>query len=172
MAKTVAVPVGTIVAMLASGSSPPPGWLLCDGREFKSTEYPDLARILPNNVLPDLQGYTLIGAGKLGGETYVAQRPYGAATHKITLEEMPSHQHYGFGEADDWPFGAGSGGRQGSCGGTDWDNRYYGSSYTGGAGKGELIADRGGKTYAEWSENIPMSLMQPSYAINYFIFGG
>ena len=96
-------PVGTIVAY--GGSSPPDGWLICDGSEFDLTHHPEytsLAAILGKTFdparqkikLPDLRGRTSIGAGAgpkltervLGGEG-------GEESHTLTLAEMPKHTH-------------------------------------------------------------------------------
>lgn len=68
------VPPGTIVAY--GGETPPPGWLLCDGRDLASTEYPQLFTAIRTSwgtgdgdseettdfSLPDLRGIFLRGA--------------------------------------------------------------------------------------------------------------
>lgn len=56
------MPVGAIVPYV--GSSPPPGWLLCDGTSFTSASYPDLFNIIGTTYgtgsndfqVPDLRG--------------------------------------------------------------------------------------------------------------------
>lgn len=53
-------PVGTIVMYL--GQTPPSGWLVCNGEEFDETTYPKLYAHLKSNKLPDMRGYTPIGA--------------------------------------------------------------------------------------------------------------
>lgn len=53
-------PVGTIVMYL--GQTPPSGWLVCNGEEFSETTYPKLYAHLKSNKLPDMRGYTPIGA--------------------------------------------------------------------------------------------------------------
>ncbi len=56
-----------------------------------------------------------------------------AASHALTINEMPSHHHYGFGEFSPWIFGtAGSPNNEGSNGGIDYNNYLYNTSNTGG----------------------------------------
>lgn len=64
------VPVGTIIAY--SGATAPKGWLLCDGTEKKTDDYPRLSTALGSTwgtasanhfKLPDLRGRFLRGAG-------------------------------------------------------------------------------------------------------------
>jgi microcystin-dependent protein len=173
MGDSGSLPVGSIVAMLALASHPPVGWLLCDGQTFSGEDYPQLAQILPNNVLPDLRGYTLIGAGKAQDGEYSAQATYGARNHTMTLAEMPSHQHFGFGEhPDGFPLGdTSSNSNMGSKGDIDYDNKFYGTTFTGGI---DNPADRQGNnknslTYNNPQPNAAFSLMQPSFAVNFFI---
>lgn len=169
----MSLPVGTVVGMIGvDPDRPPSGWLYCDGSSFDGAAYPELAKVLPNNVLPNLIGLTLMGASE--GAPYPAssygygnaahQNPdgtYGSLDHTLAADEMPSHQHFGFGEHDGgWPFGTFDGQKNmGSKGGIDYDNYYYGTSFTGGTG-----AD----PYSRQPNN-PFSLLQPSYAIYFFI---
>jgi microcystin-dependent protein len=109
-------PVGTIVPMLTDTA--PPGWLLCNGQEISGNDYPTLVPFLKQDtasgkyIVPDLRGYTLMGAGNYVDPTtapptvlttYNAKSTYGASpkppyptTHTLQLEEMPSHQHLGW----------------------------------------------------------------------------
>lgn len=67
--KTGAVmPIGAILSY--GGATAPQGWLLCDGRSYKRTDYPDLYKIISNNFgtasrtafnVPDLRGRFLRG---------------------------------------------------------------------------------------------------------------
>lgn len=170
----MSLPVGTIIGIIgANPNSPPAGWLYCNGRTFDGETYQDLANILSNNVLPDLVGLSLIGASLPGasyppslfgpgnGNQQNADGTYGTDTHMLTLEQMPSHQHFGFGEGyGDWPFGIfWSNQQKGSKGGEDTDNYYYGTSFSG----GNYNLD-GSKT-----TNNAFGLIQPSYALYFFI---
>lgn len=55
------LPLGAITAFY--GTTPPNGYLLCDGSEFSSTDYPALYTFLGDNHTPDLRGEFLRGAG-------------------------------------------------------------------------------------------------------------
>ena len=74
---------------------------------------------------------------------------------------MPSHQHFGFGEGDgSWPFGTmGSKNNMGTKGGIDHDNYYYGTTFTGGTSSNASTVQ----------PNNPFGLIQPSYALYFFI---
>ena len=70
-----------------------------------------------------------------------AHRVGGSWQHALTEGEMPRHQHSAMGESTGgwWPFGdSPSAGHKGSFGGTDSDNYYYNTSWTGGWGGGWL----------------------------------
>lgn len=167
------LPVGTVIGMIGQDpNNPPAGWLYCDGSGFDGDRYPELSKILSNNLLPNLVGLTLMGAsqgspyppsdfGDGGGESQNPDGTYGSATHTLSLTEMPSHQHFGFGEAySDWPLGVlGPKGQPGSHGGKDEDDYYYGTTFTGGATSNTSSVQA----------NAAFSLMQPSYAIYFFI---
>lgn len=71
--KSNVVPRGVIVAF--TGTSPPAGWALCDGK----------------NGTPDLRGRFIYGYG-LGSGATINKRG-GAETHKLTVAEIPSHKH-------------------------------------------------------------------------------
>lgn len=173
----MSLPVGTIVGMIGvNPKSPPAGWLYCDGSSFSGTEYPDLAEILSNNKLPNLVGLTMFGASTNGG-AYPASSlgytqgsgqnqdgTYGNTQHTLSQTEMPSHQHFGFGEGYSG-FALGQIGDkhyQGSKGGMDTDNYYYGTTFTGGVQSNTTTQ----------STNNAFSLFQPSFAIYFFICAG
>ena len=179
---TFSMQVGSIIAILADPEHPPDNWFWCDGSNINalnpnnSMKYPELAGKLINNMLPDLRGITLIGAGEGRWGTYNAQDTYGSSPdHTLTIDEMPSHQHFGFGEHNTYGWGLGRtkySNYPGSNGGQDEDNCYYASTWTGGNGNDPILTDNDSKTYGGPVPNQSFSILQPSLAINFFIYAG
>lgn len=176
-------PIGTIVPIIASPTSPPTGWLCCNGQHFDPSLYPDLASHLGSNTLPDLQGRTIIGASA----TYTQLSTTGLPEVTLTLDQMPSHQHYGWGEVGGFPgLGFGASVKQGYLGSGkyDSDNYLYGSTFSGGQTDDTnqkipvsvpySVPDDSPYRYTLNApvQNNAVSVMQPSMAINYFIYAG
>lgn len=97
-------PVGTVLTY--AGSSPPTGYLLCQGQTLSTNtnpEYSALYSIIQNIYggtdntnfkLPDLQGRTAIGAGSGSGLTARNLTDKGGEeTHVLTESELPNHTH-------------------------------------------------------------------------------
>lgn len=90
-----AEPPGTI--KIYAGQTPPDGYLLCDGQAVSRTEYAKLFAVTgviygsgdgsTTFNLPDLRNRFVLGyQANFGGSG-------GAATHKLVLNESPSHYH-------------------------------------------------------------------------------
>tara|TARA_B100001093_G_scaffold175973_1_gene168796 strand:- start:6291 stop:6959 length:669 start_codon:yes stop_codon:yes gene_type:complete len=112
-------PTGSIVAF--AGVQAPTGWLMCDGRLYTRADYVELARVLgktfkdrplgdgqaggtvvvDQNVsfyVPDLRGRVVAGFGDVSGwPGAIGDLDFGdvvgAETHKLSVAEMPSHNH-------------------------------------------------------------------------------
>lgn len=69
----VQMPVGGIIIWSGSQSDIPTNWQLCDG----------------TNGTPDLRNRFVVGAGN----QYTVGNTGGEATHKLTVNEIPSHTH-------------------------------------------------------------------------------
>lgn len=91
-----AVPIGTIV--MWATSTPPEGWLLCNGKEVSRAAYTELFKVLGTSVgatgsssfkIPDLTGRFPLGASGAHG----LHSTGGAETHTLTVDEMPAHDH-------------------------------------------------------------------------------
>ena len=108
------VPTGTIIEYVSA--TPPTGWLLCNGGEHLSATYSALSTLLGSTFnasfgaptagyfrLPNLQNRAAVGAGG----TYSLGAIGGAATHALSVSEMPSHGHdLGPGQSFGTDFGA------------------------------------------------------------------
>lgn len=114
-------------------------WLLCDGKPYSRTAYPDLNKFLAANGypygngdgsttfnVPNFSGRTPVGPGAgtgggvsgvtgtapNGGSTLTARVPGdwgGAESHTLGVSEMPSHAHGGSTGAPSWNGSAGLG---------------------------------------------------------------
>ena len=78
------VPVGTIVLWSGSANNIPDGWHLCNGADGT----------------PDLRGRFVVGHDPRDSD-YAVKKTGGEPTHRLTVDEMPSHRHsYTFKGAD------------------------------------------------------------------------
>jgi len=144
------IPSGTIT--MFAGSNPPSGWLICDGSSVSYTTYPQLYFILGYTYgagsglgqfnLPNLQGRVPVGLSP----SYPLASIGGAATHTLTINEMPSHTHT---YADSTP---GGGGLAASNGGNGNRSAFDQNRTTGAIGGGQ-----------------PHNNMQPYIVLNYII---
>ena len=94
------VPSGTVVDF--AGSSPPAGWILCDGTSYPTSSYPALFAAIgyawggsgPNFNVPDLRGRATIGAGTGSGLTArTLAQLIGEESHILSITEIPAHAH-------------------------------------------------------------------------------
>jgi microcystin-dependent protein len=87
-------------------STPPAGWLLCDGQQLIINNYPRLFAIIGFTyggdtlsgkfILPNFQGCVPVGVGTAAaaGATAKTLGQYGGEeTHVLDITEMPSHSH-------------------------------------------------------------------------------
>jgi microcystin-dependent protein len=82
--QTHGVPIGAIIAY--GGALAPTGWHLCDGSAHGSAQ---LQAVLGGANTPDLRDRFIVGTGP----SYPRLSTGGAATHTLTVTEMPSHVH-------------------------------------------------------------------------------
>ena len=101
---TDSTPVGMIVGF--AGSTAPTGWLLCQGQAVSRTTYAKLFSVIGTTFgsgdgsttfnLPDARGRVLVGVGEssaTGHTNHTLGQKGGEETHKLTVSEMPSHNH-------------------------------------------------------------------------------
>lgn len=126
------IPTGLITPF--GGDTVPSGWLLCDGSAVSRTTYAQLFELIGTTYgagdgettfnVPNLKGKTLVGKDTSQTEFNTLNKTGGEIVHKLTISEMPSHNHNNSGRA--WlsaPSGMSVGEEQGgSIGGT---GKYY-----------------------------------------------
>lgn len=109
-AGVVSEPLG--VVKMWAGVKVPENYLLCDGAQLKTDEYPELYAALGTTFntaanyngtkvstqsgffrLPDLRGRFIVGYNDLDSEYKVYGTAGGEKKHLLSIEEMPSHTH-------------------------------------------------------------------------------
>lgn len=146
------LPVGSITMWV--GASAPTNWLICNGGTFSGATYPLLETHLGGTTLPDLVGRVPIGAGD-SADADVAARTlktkYG--TDNVTVP-VPYHRH-GFDTMED---------------GSDTHDH----SDNAGSGTPADSAGNGTGAHATYTDYagtnaVKMSVIQPSYTVNFII---
>lgn len=184
---TAPVPMGTIVAFALSKDSIPAGWLLCDGSAIPA-QYTQLITALGSNNTPNLAGRTFIGTGAPYNGTQSDGTSAGFNTsnnwplgytggnYNITLaiNQIPSHQHLGWGESGNSAWGTGNSATASYYGNHDHDggNYLWGSTFTGGDPQNKIATNNGTITGTAAGPTSSHVNMQPYYAINYIIYTG
>lgn len=91
-------PSATVVTL--ASATVPTGWLLCDGTQYQTSVYPELANAINYAFggsgavfnVPDFRGRVVVGKAASG--TFAALNNNGGAeTHTLSVAEMPSHNH-------------------------------------------------------------------------------
>lgn len=84
--------IGEIIAFYGDTNPDPSSFIVCDGSQFSSSDFPELYSILGTDYAPDLTHYSLKGVGEKG------TIPYGY-THDIIYlrckvpHRLPAHAH-------------------------------------------------------------------------------
>lgn len=94
-------PTGSIV--MYGASTPPTGWLSCNGQAVSRTTYADLFAVIGTTYgigdgsttfnLPNFGGRVPVGYDTTQTEFNTMGKTGGAKTHTLSLQEMPNHTH-------------------------------------------------------------------------------
>jgi len=95
----VVAPAGVISQF--AGTTPPIGYLLCEGQSLSASAYPDLFATIgyayggsgSSFNIPNLKGRIPVGRDSAQTEFDALAETGGAKTHTLTIAEMPSHTH-------------------------------------------------------------------------------
>lgn len=169
------VQIGMVVAYM--GKAVPEDWLLCDGSEIPS-DYHDLIAMVGSRT-PNFCARALVGTGtgkdSNGTEMKISlDESDGEFTHTLALDEIPSHQHFGFGDKYTSNWGTGNSIATGFTGAGAWDTDNYllGSTFTGGTPGDTISTNNGSVTGKTAGATTAHSIMQPFYGVNYIIYAG
>jgi microcystin-dependent protein len=171
------------VVMPYVGDVAPSGWALCDGSEYRQTDYPQLFRVIGRKFsantrenyfrVPDLRGRFPLGADNMGNssadvvtanyaDTIGAQG--GSESINVELENLPDHTHdlrseqqqyyvINFNETPDDP---------------NAEPYAKGTAF----GGGQRFDNSGGVVQPNDGIGNPIDIMNPSVTMNYIIYLG
>lgn len=96
------LPIGAVVSY--AGLNAPTGWLICDGRAISRTTYANLFAIIGTQYgagdgdttfnIPNLKGKVVVGLDGNDTDFNTIGKTGGEKTHTLTIDEMPSHNHF------------------------------------------------------------------------------
>ncbi|MCJ1709221.1 phage tail protein [Microbacterium sp. VKM Ac-2923] len=155
-------PIGSVMPF--AGTTPPSGWLVCDGRTVLQKDYPALYATIGEPwkkgategtfAIPNMRGRVVIGVDP-GDPDFPLSAMGGEKAHRLTKNEMPSHSHYIDGPNGGQLSGTNGGGSGGNTAGyAPW----FGGGF--GAQAARVVAEGGDG----WHNNL-----QPFLALNYII---
>ncbi len=184
------VPMGTIVAFVLSKDSIPYGWLPCDGSTIPDEFSAFKDALGGQDTTPNLTGRVPLGSGAPSnitqsdgsspnfpdGTSWPLAYTGGECQNTLTETQMPSHQHFTWGESGggNSSFGLSSSKGYKGSGDSDDNNYLYGSSFTGGNLSPETLIETNDATITASSKGTtaPHNNMPPYYTVNYIIFTG
>ena len=149
------IPVGGVMEF--AGITAPEGWLICDGSAISRITYSTLFSVISTIYgtgdgsttfnIPNIKGKVIVGYDSTQTEFNSLGETGGEATHKLSVAEMPSHQHELTIDSDAGSYHAS---------GVDWMTGSAMRHYA-----GDMISSTGG--------NQPHNNLQPYIVLNYII---
>jgi microcystin-dependent protein/cytoskeletal protein CcmA (bactofilin family) len=169
-----------------AGISAPTGWLLCDGTEYRISEYSLLFQIIGYAFgarttvatgffkVPDMRGRLPLGADNMGGvSANVVTADYadgigqigGSEFKTVNVENLPEHKHNLSGDSGDQYFALRD------VSGTPRDNEAIVYDAPTGLGNGQALPNSGA-IISENEVGQPLNTMDPTLTFNYIIYTG
>lgn len=163
------VPIGTLNPFL--GLTAPYGYLICQGQKVSKTTYKELYEICGDTFgqstdtefyLPDLRGQTIAGYkegdstfGTLGGLIGSLTHLHSTGNHTLTIDEMPSHNHY-----LSLPTGDSAG---------SYNNVYKTGNYVDNWNVSSRMSNTGGSQPHNHGDTSSASSIQPTIVLNWIV---
>lgn len=182
-----AVPINpTGVIQAYGGAEAPLGWLICDGQEYRISEYTALFNVIGYSFgarvtvtsgffrVPDLRGRLPLGADNMGGTSAdVVTADYadgvgqvgGSEYENILVENLPEHKHDLRGESGDQYYALRD------VSGTPNDDEAIVYDAPTGLGNGQALPNSG-SVIADSDVGQPLNIMNPTLTLNYIIYTG
>jgi microcystin-dependent protein/cytoskeletal protein CcmA (bactofilin family) len=169
-----------------AGTEIPAGWLLCDGSQYRISEFSELFSVigyafgarptLPTGFfkVPDMRGRLPLGADNMGDEDAdVVTAGYaeavgqigGAENKTIGVDNLPEHEHDLRGDSGDQYYAIRD------VAGTPRDEEAIQYDAPTGLGNGQALPNSGG-VISSTDLGQPLNVMNPSMTLNYIIYTG
>ena len=184
-----AVPVNPPgVIMPYGGTTAPTGWLICDGAQYRISEYTALFQVIGYNFgartlpdlgtgffkVPDLRGRLPLGADNMGGVSAdIVTADYadgvgqigGSEEKTINVTQLPEHKHNMSGDSGDQYFGLRD------VSGTPRDSEALVYDAPTGLGNGQALPNSG-NIISDDNVGQPFNTMNPTLTLTYIIYTG
>lgn len=90
---SVAIPIGVITLWYGAENNVPAGWAICNGQVSNGVQTPDLTGRFVVGAGQEIRNGSSTGKAGDGGDVYTPGMTGGERKHKLTVSEMPKHDH-------------------------------------------------------------------------------
>lgn len=95
------VPIGAVMPF--AGPAAPAGWLLCDGKSYKTTDFPVLSKLIGQTyggtgeefAVPNLMGRVVVGVDPADTDFAKPGAKGGTKSTTLSIDNVPGHNHTG-----------------------------------------------------------------------------